>query len=171
MGRQRSRRGISVPRELLAPVHKIFTEHFYLIKNLFFPEPWNDFPCMERVCSTLSSEQRNPLRKAGRSWCYTWPQTEKREQNQSHQLRGTLKADARNTNLNSRIQGHQAGITYGSQFWLHWVWGAAAACFPQWEPLTCLALYQQFWMSPPGREHTQPHRSAGWEPVSSSECT
>lgn len=77
MGRQRSRRGFSIPRELLAPVHGIFTEHFYLIKILFFHEPWHYFPSMERVRSSLISEQTNPLRTARRSWCHTWPQTEK----------------------------------------------------------------------------------------------
>lgn len=84
---------------------------------------------------------------AWRSWHYTWPQTEKWEQDQSHQLCGTLKGDAKKTNLGGRIWDHQAGITYPAL--ADTVQRTAAACFPQQKPLPCLALYQHFWVSPP----------------------
>lgn len=50
---------------------------------------------MEKVHNALSSEQRSTLMVAWRGWHYTWPQTEKWEQDQSHQLCGTLKGDAK----------------------------------------------------------------------------
>lgn len=84
---------------------------------------------------------------AWRSWHYTWPQTEKWEQDQSHQLCGTLKGDAKKTNLSGTIWDHQAGITYPAL--ADTVQRAAAACFPQQKPLPCLAFYQHFWVSPP----------------------
>lgn len=105
---------------------------------------------------------------AWRSWHYTWPQTEKREKDQSHQLSGTLKGDAEKNqrqwqDLGSPGRHHLRGSGWQSREQLQFVSHNRSPSLAS--PFTSIFG----WALP--KEGAHPAASAGWQPIFFLGCT